>query len=64
VREGERALLRRPLQFLFQLRAPALAHLLGLPGDHPLLLSTSQAMSVALAAAAVTALWLRRSRSL
>jgi phosphatidylglycerol:prolipoprotein diacylglycerol transferase len=47
-------------QFLFQLRAPALAHLLGLPGDHPLLLSTSQAMSVVLAAAAVTALWLRR----
>lgn len=52
-------------QFLFQLRAPRLATLLGLPETHPLLLSSSQATSLALIAAAAFALWRqRRSRDL
>ena len=47
-------------QFVFQLRAPWLAGLLGLPERHPLLLSSSQAVSLALMAAAAFALWRHR----
>jgi phosphatidylglycerol:prolipoprotein diacylglycerol transferase len=49
-------------RFLFQLRAPALSEALGLPAADPVLLSTSQLVSLALLAAALV-MW-RRQRPL
>ena len=46
-------------RFLFQLRAPDLARSLGLPAAEPLLLSTSQVVSLALLAAALV-MWRRQ----
>ncbi|HEY0709888.1 MAG TPA: prolipoprotein diacylglyceryl transferase family protein, partial [Polyangia bacterium] len=49
-----------PRRFLFSLGAPGLARALGLPAEAPLLLSTSQAVSLAFVAVALV--WSRRLR--
>lgn len=48
---------------IFELRIPPLAEAFALPADHPLLLSTSQAISIVLVLAALVLIWRRRVAS-
>ena len=50
--------------YLFQFATPRLARWLGLPASEAVLLSTGQAVSVAVVLAAIVALVLRRRRAL
>ena len=49
--------------FVFQIRLPGLARALGLPPEDPIFLSSAQATSLLLVAAAVVAYWFIRHRS-